>query len=512
MTMELPLPARLHQSVYILAVALTLGCAGDYLFKPEGPWSLGGSIWVAMLGMAAVYLNRKSDRDWLKTITLWSAVAFCTTMLLVIRDTEVLIPLTLLVQLICVTTVLVQARGTRLIPARINDYLLALKNMPEHMFTGLWNVLDKMPSLIGEHHSRSKGVIRGVVIVAPLMLIFTALFSAADANFERYASSLGDILYLQFPQHIITIALISGLATGLLICTMPDHVRLTTSQPKNHSGLQSLGDEELAVIMGALASLFIVFVVLQASYLFGGREMIENVGGLTLAAYARRGFFELLAVSIITLIVLLWISSAKCNQRIFQPLAIVLVCCVLIILASAAQRLSLYTDSFGLTLSRVMAAVIMLWLTGNLVSFVATVLRGRSAGFASGMFVSAIASIIVFGAINPAAIVARVNIDNALEHNHPVDVDYLTALGADAVPPLLARMHQLPMRQQCFIAHELITQYNDAHAADQDDWRTWNANRSLAKLQVRQRYSELALLAKEKLENPEFKHPLSCSN
>lgn len=497
---------KTNMMLTIVAVALILGSVGDFLFTLEGPWNVSGSIWVALLSIFSLLINRHAGRTWLRKLLAWSGIAFTTSLLLAIRDSEALIPLVLLVQAVCAAAVLMQADKKTLIAARVEAFLIALFALPVQMVTRFFRLIGNLPFFEMAHSPRQKGVLRGLLIVAPLLVVFTLLFSSADVNFERYTLALGDLISVELPQHVLSIALMSAFSAGLLLCTMPGL--------SNQSGLQSpllrhrinflrsLGDEEITVIMGSLVLLFLVFVLLQFGYLFGGRETIEQVNGLTLATYARRGFFELIAVSLLTLVVLLWISSMQCSQRIFRPMAVVLAVCVLFILASAAQRLYLYSESFGLTLSRVLAAAIMLWLAGNLVSFIATLLRSGGTGFAFGMFASGIATVILLGLANPAAIVTRVNLnkDIANSQEQPIDIRYLTSLGADAVPPLLERIHRLPENQQCIVAYELITRYGgERNEDDKNDWRTWNASRSRAKVLVAEQYNGLLRLARQRL-------------
>lgn len=495
---------KTNMMLTIVAVALILGSVGDFLFSPEGPWNVSGSIWVALLSLFALFINRHAGRVWLRKLLTWSGIAIGTALLLAIRDSEALIPLVLLVQVACASAVLMQADKKTLIAARVEEFLIALFALPLQMVTRFFRLIGDLPFFEMAHSPRLKGVLRGLLIVAPLLAVFTFLFSAADANFERYTLALGDLISVELPQHVLSIALMSAFSAGLLLCTMPElsnQSRLQSPLLQHRVNfLRSLGDEEIAVIMGSLALLFLVFVLLQFGYLFGGRETIEQVDGLTLAAYARRGFFELIAVSLLTLVVLLWISSTQCSQRIFRPMAVVLVVCVLFILASAAQRLYLYSESFGLTLSRVLAAAIMLWLAGNLVSFIVTLLRSGGTGFAFGMFASGIATVILLGLANPAAIVARVNLSKAIasSQEQSIDIGYLTRLGADAVPLLLERIHHLPAYQQCIVAYELITRYGGERNEDEkNDWRTWNASRSKAEALVAEQYNELVRMAEQ---------------
>ena len=53
-----------------------------------------------------------------------------------------------------------------------------------------------------------------------------------------------------------------------------------------------------ATVLAALDLLFLLFVALQARWLFGGAGVIEATTGLTVSEYARRGFFELVTAAV----------------------------------------------------------------------------------------------------------------------------------------------------------------------------------------------------------------------
>ncbi len=495
-------PANDIASVHTLLAGFALGIAGDLLLWEGNIAGPGMSIWVALLAIATWVLNRNTNLAWQKTLMLWSCVAFATTLVLIFRATEELIPLCMLVLAVCAATVLMQASGTRLLLANIVDYLRALMRLPVQVLQGIWPLLGQVQLRDASVSARVRGVTRGLLLVAPLLIVYMLLFSSADVTFARHASNLAQVLSLDLPQHILVTIVLSWFATGLLICTyqrggdalLPNLRDGNKKSQATNISKKTLGDEETAVIMGSLAALFILFVIPQASYLFGGRELIEQTSGLTVAEYARRGFFELLVVSVLTLAVLMLMSSLQCNQRIFRPLALVLAVCVLLILGSAAQRLALYTDAYGLTLLRVMAIAFMVWLAVNLLSFSVTVLRGRHEGFASGLVHSGVIAVLLLGTINPAAVVARVNLERLSPAHEMKDADYLLQLGPDAVPALLKKFQSLPLSTQCFLASNLLHTHRNA-VAEQGDWRTWSASQTAARKAVEEHAGELLAVA-----------------
>src|SRR6185295_6990389 len=67
----------------------------------------------------------------------------------------------------------------------------------------------------------------------------------------------------------------------------------------------ALGLTEVATALGALVLLFAAFVAVQLRYFFGGDALVQATAGMRYADYARRGFFELVTVSVLVLPVLL---------------------------------------------------------------------------------------------------------------------------------------------------------------------------------------------------------------
>jgi len=243
-----------------------------------------------------------------------------------------------------------------------------------------------------------------------------------------------------------------------------------------------LGFLEVGVPMVALALLFAAFVALQFRYLFGGADLIRSTVGLTVAEYARRGFFELIAASglVIPLVVgadwLLRGSAAPVLRR-FRLIAAILLGLVVCIMASALGRLLLYYESFGLTTDRVLALAVMAWVGLTLAWIAATVLRGTPGRFAAGAVLAGIGVLAILNLVNPQAFVARANIGRRTG-GASLDVTYLATMSADAVPTILAHMQSLPADERCPLLAELVQRYG---ASAGTDWRGWPLSRQRAR-------------------------------
>lgn len=480
-----------------LLAGLCLGVAWDLLFAAEGLFDsgMGGLVlWVALAGAFSLWLGRHASAAWRRVLAIWSTLAFAATLPLVLRATEALIPFSFLGLLGCAAAVVLHADGTRLQDATAAGLLRSLLELPvlvlRHVWAapGQWRQESRtsdaatLASARRSIRERLGAVLRGVLLAAPLVFVFVGLFSSADAGFERFATRIGDLLSRDMRQHVLIILVMSALSTGLLSCATPRDSAAAPHQPP-----RALGDIELAILLGSLCLLFVAFVAVQLPTLFAARETLAQVAGLSVADFARRGFFQLLVAALLSLVLLLGLSALQTSPRLFRPLALLLVSCVLVILASAAQRLLLYVESFGLTLDRVLAIACMAWLAVLLPAFAATVLRGQPRGFGAGLLLSGIGVVLLLGAANPAARVAEVNLARASEKPATLDVDYLLALGADTTPALLSHLDIMTIPQRCEVARALLPLAQ--HPVT--DWRRWNAGKVRAQRLVAERESEL---------------------
>lgn len=350
------------------------------------------------------------------------------------------------------------------------------------------------PLLIGSDHALSDGgsrprwrtataIARGALIALPVLLVFGALLSSADPRFERIIATLFKIDFAQTVGHIVLAGFIAWVAAGYLrAAVVADHplgVGAAWRAPR-----LSLGIAELATVLGLVDALFAVYVAIQLPHLFGGAARVRDVAALTVADYARGGFFELVTVAALVLPLLLSAAALVRSDeghawRVFRALAIGMLALVGMMIISALQRLTLYVATFGLSEDRVYATAIVIWLAIVLALFAATVLRRRNAGFA---FAAIVAGWLVLGALDvadPQALIVRTNSERA-RRGASFDWEYATRLNADAVPGLVAALGRVDAVARCGIALKLQQVAREGGSELLTDSRSWNASRARA--------------------------------
>ncbi len=191
-----------------------------------------------------------------------------------------------------------------------------------------------------------------------------------------------------------------------------------------------------------LCTVYVFFFVSQWDYYVSGFDGVLPEGVATYAEYARNGFFELCAVSVINFFVLigvsLWMRRDKTVEYVFLKLAnILLSLMTLVLIGTAMAKMMLYIETYGLTLKRVLASwlMILLAIVFLLIIFKQIVSRFKLIS-ASAIAVCVMVGVLAFS--NVGGRIADYNADMYLQGKHAdVDVDTLYDLGEPAVPALV---------------------------------------------------------------------------
>lgn len=293
----------------------------------------------------------------------------------------------------------------------------------------------------------------GLVIAVPVTLIFGVLLAEADPVFGRLASRV--VQFDRFACDVAIVVVWSWVAAGVLQTLMLEK----NTRPRAPTSGGRFGLSEIGPVLAVVDLLFLGFVLVQVHYLFGGSGLVGALTGLSYAEYARRGFFELVAVAALTLPLLLmtdWVLDKRDPRlvRRFRLLALLMLVLLAVILASALQRMRLYTQQYGLTELRLYTSAFMGWLTLVFGWFVATVLRGRRHLFVGGAVSAALLVLVGLNLANPDAVIARVNLGRAAQGAR-FDAAYAAVLSADALPVLIDALPSLTPDQRCRLIFEL---------------------------------------------------------
>ena len=305
----------------------------------------------------------------------------------------------------------------------------------------------------------------GIAIALPFLLVFAVLFASADAVFSSAVTTVFDFRKWSIGEFIGRALLGAVFAWGaggvFVIAGRGTETTMSPVLPRLRGVLSSTAG---ATTLLAVDALFAFFVALQVAYLFGGIDTL-NATGLTYSTYARRGFFELIAVAVLAggLLFAVELVVGK-RPRLYVGAALTLALATLVIVVSAAYRMQLYQLAYGWTEQRFYALAGIAWLGAG--GLVAASLIWRDATkwllHAAGLIALAIA--LAVNLIGPNAFVARQDLERVVDPSglpedahRGLDVYYLATLGDGAVPTLVEFLPRLGVSERLALGSALRT-------------------------------------------------------
>jgi hypothetical protein len=472
-------------SLATLTVCLLLGLLGAFLFDGQS-WGINVIVFALLLVGSFLLLKKIGQQSICYSQYILMAIGLFFAITFAWRDSYVLNGLSLLGILLTINLAFTLGTRQQLQHLEVTE---ALEDFYGSIRYGIfsyyalfnrdiqWNEVKQRWGDFG--HS----LFRGVIITVPLLMVFGFLLTASDARFEEKVHNVLDWGWdaKTAGQYLLSFILSSWIAAAILRGSVLNH-RLINQEPFTLPNWM-LSSVEIVIILGAINLLFLSFIIVQFTYFFGGDALVVASEGPTYAEYARRGFFQLIAVALLVVVLLLlahWMHNplSKTEKRLYQSLAAVMVVMAMIIEASAAHRMYLYTNAYGLTELRFYSSVFMAWLVALFIWFSVTVLREQRSRFTFGAILIGLLFIGILHVINPDARIAEVNLARSQYGGQEFDANYISYLSADAVPTLLEALPNLEKSYRCQLWQSL-----QSHRVLQasEDWRYWHWGRSEAK-------------------------------
>lgn len=430
---------KLQKALYLILMSLGLAVIFNFLFFDK-LFGISVLIFVAVL-LGTVFLFARYQNLVLQKIWWLVSLIVFFALMLGVRDSEFLSFLNVCATFGLLMLFAYQLAGTPVWLMRIRDYFSLMVFVPLRMFGSALSTI----SQIGQIHSNVRNhdvwirVFKGAVMAVPILIVFGVLFSQADLAFSQFIDVFVDVSISERSMQyflLLTFAFMAFLGF-LSYIFFPKQNKSVVSSGEPDLALKSGKDIEVLVFLGLISALFLVFIVFQITYLFGGEANIATTG-FTYAEYARHGFWELLMVALLSLLVLLasekYVGAQLAKAKLFLLPALVLIVEVGIVIVSAFKRLSLYIDAYGMTLLRFyVAGFIMLLFVLFILLAIKFIKSKQEQFFAFGTLLSVAAFLIVVNLMNPDAFIVRYNIEK-YNRTGKVDIYYLTNLSADAVP------------------------------------------------------------------------------
>lgn len=322
-----------------------------------------------------------------------------------------------------------------------------------------------------------KKILIGIAISIPLLFIILNLLISADAQFERLLSSIPNLISFRadyvFRLTIILIYTFSFFGFMQVLLQKNIHIvqREGTRKPIAMDGIITL------TVLLFLDLVYVLFVAIQFRYFFSGT--LDE--GYTYAEYARRGFFELLFVTLINLTVTTGIINFTKNVQKFLKRTIRMALTVLVLssgvlLISAFMRLTMYEDAYGFTFTRGLVHSFMIFL---MVIFAYTFVKIwlEKLSLFHFYFIASLIYYVGINTVNFDRLVVDRNVDR-FETTGKIDIDYLNNLSSTGILGLIEIYEKNPDVPGL---KDLLKQRKaEREYIKSDQWQSYNLERNKA--------------------------------
>jgi hypothetical protein len=331
----------------------------------------------------------------------------------------------------------------------------------------------------GKLNPQTKSILIGLLVSVPILIVILPLLSSADSVFGYYTSNfytsfrninIGSTLW-----DIIKIAVVALYLFGFFWSFRYSYTK-DTKPSKVNGKLEPITVLTVLVIINLV---YLLFSIVQFSYLYGGGTVLPN--GFTYAEYARRGFFELVLVTIInfTILILATMYTKKENplKAVLNGAYTLLIVFTFNMLYSAHYKMSLYENTFGYTYLRIFVHLFLILLF-ILFLIVLIGIWFSKIPVARLSIIAAFLMYVFINFVNVDSIIVKKNIERYYDTGK-IDVHYLYVLSYDAVPHVLKFAEDSSIDDS--IRKKLLDYSNLKRDALSKDWKWFEFNYSMYK-------------------------------
>ena len=272
---------------------------------------------------------------------------------------------------------------------------------------------------------KTKKTLKALLIVIPITLLVLWLLTSADMVFGNYFSNIFKIFdYIPnnniIQRTIIVLLLFTYIGSTLIYSISPEE---TETKRKN------LDYFTIKLLLTVLNIIYVVFDIIQIRSL-----LLHHVGNtITYAEYARQGFFQLMFISVINLIIILLSKSTK-ETKYNKIMSIIMIFLTLIIIASSFIRMYLYESTYGYTLLRLGVYVILITEVLLLIPTIIYIFNSKFNILRSYLYIVTF----VYTFINLFSIEKIITENNIKRYyiKNDIDIEYLENYNYDNIPKL----------------------------------------------------------------------------
>ncbi len=275
-----------------------------------------------------------------------------------------------------------------------------------------------------------------MLVSVPMIAIVLVLLMQADIVFGTIVTSL--LGKVTIPEHVMGIAMMMVFGFFLFYCV---HTYLKLSKQTQEDKKEKTGEPLIAITFTSMLGLiYLLFSLIQVFYLFMGFGTLPD--GYSYAQYAREGFFQLVAVCILNLILVVVCFYYFRENKVLRLSLSVISGSTYIMIFSSAYKMILYIQEYQLTFLRVFVlwdlALIFLAMTGIVIA----IYKKSFPLLKYGMICFAM-WYLSFSLSRPDSYIADYNIAQSAKQEQDMDLSYVFSLSADAMKSIAKERNRI---------------------------------------------------------------------
>ena len=267
-------------------------------------------------------------------------------------------------------------------------------------------------------------VLIGLGISLPLLAVILPLLMSSDVIFMDFFENMfdlgieidpGAILFMMFAVFMVSYGMLCRFGQPMKYAAAP------VTDKRRYSPVIAI------TVNLVLLSVYFVYCGIQVIYLFMRQGTLPE--GYTYSSYAHEGFFQLVFVCLINILIVLLCRKYSADNLALKCILCLISACTYVLIASAAYRMFLYIDVYKLTFLRLYVLWALVVMAVVMAGIIVYLFRPGMpfARFAACVLVSLW---IVFAYAKPDYLIAAYNIQ------YHDDDSYIMRLSFDAVPAI----------------------------------------------------------------------------
>ncbi len=334
----------------------------------------------------------------------------------------------------------------------IYNLFLLLFGSIASLFEPIENFIEQMKKKEQQNQKWSY-ILLGLGIALPLTFFIVAMLMSADGVFANMIIKLVGNLFL--PQNVIAVTFLFVLGYWLFYCFVSGLARKEVSQKTKE---MKQAEPIIAITFtSVLLVVYVLFCSIQIWYLFIGKGKLPEE--FTYASYARRGFFELLFVSVINFLMVVICNWKFRKSKVLNGILVAVSACNFIMMASSFYRMMLYVKAYHMTVMRMYVLWFLAMLAVSMAGVVYTIFYKEKKLY-QYLFVVVFVFLTALSAVRPQAYVTRYNLEHMKQYTR-ADIDHIIRFSSLDVVPELAKIdvNKIVVKEEEQSGEEIMKKY-----------------------------------------------------